>query len=334
MRAIGIPGFGLAIPRVTGLLDGVAPSSPVYWLGSVLFVVLAGAIWHGNRWLLLEQRRHWGWFDHPVRKLVMLLAAIVLFTAPLTASTLAGWYVWLGRPADVGVIRTVVLMNVICVVFVTHVYETVFLIKERESDQLRVAELDRARAEAELAAFRAQVDPHFLFNALHTLGALIESDPARAGRFNAHLAELHRYLLRHAGQPLVALADELGFVADYVELVSLRFGSGIVVETIGAAGASARVPPMAVQVLVENAIKHNQVLAHDPLRVTITVSDAEVSVSNPVRPRRTQRPSAGIGLANLAERSRLATGRPITVAQRDGRFTVTVPVAAGAAGAA
>ena len=326
VRAVGIPAFGLGIPRLTGLLDGIAASQPLYWLGTILFLVLAAAIWHGNRWLLLEQRRHWGWFDHPGRKLVMLLAAIVLFTAPLTASTLAGWYAWQGRPSDIDVIRTVVLMNVICVVFVTHVYETVFLIKERESDQVRVAELDRARAEAELAAFRAQVDPHFLFNALHTLGHLIDSDPVRARRFNAHLAELHRYLLRHAGQPLVPLADELGFVADYVALVRIRFGAAIEVETLGDAAPAGRIPPTAIQVLVENAIKHNQVTERDPLRVTITVAAAEVTVANPVRPRRTQRPSAGIGLANLDERSRLAAGRRIQIEQRDGRFIVTVPV--------
>src|ERR1041384_512002 len=88
VRAVGIPVFGLGIPRITGLLDGLAPASASYWIGTLAFVVLAAAIWHGNRWLLFEQRRHWDWFDHPVRKVSMLLAAIVLFTAPLSVATL------------------------------------------------------------------------------------------------------------------------------------------------------------------------------------------------------------------------------------------------------
>lgn len=323
--------FGLGIPRLTGLLDGVAITRPMYWLGTGLFLVLAAAIWHGNRWLLLEQRRHWGWFDHPVRKLVMLLAAIVLFTAPLTATTLAAWYAWLGRAADVGAIRTVVLMNVICVVFVTHVYETVFLIKERESDRLRVAQLDRARAEAELAAFLAQVDPHFLFNAFHTLGHLIDSDPARARAFNDHLAELHRFLLRHRGHALVPLAEELAFVGDYVALMGIRFGDAVEIEITGAAPAGARLPPTALQVLVENALKHNRVVTHEPLTIAVRLDADAVVVSNPVRPRRSQRPSAGVGLRNLAERCRLISGRALQVDERDGRFTVTVPVVQEAA---
>src|SRR5215210_7434155 len=68
VRAIGIPMFGLAVPHLTGLFDGVTLASAAFWLGTVWFVALSAAIWHGNRWLLLEQRRHWDWFAHPVRK--------------------------------------------------------------------------------------------------------------------------------------------------------------------------------------------------------------------------------------------------------------------------
>jgi hypothetical protein len=261
VRALGIPGFGLIIPRVSGLLDGVPLTSPAHWLGSALFLGLAAAIWQGNRWLLLEQRRHYGWFDHPARKVMTLLAAIVLFTAPLTVATLAAWYGALERPVDWSVVRTVVLVNVVCVVFVTHVYETVFLIKERESDLVRVAVLDRARAEAELAAFVAQVDPHFLFNSLNTLGHLVERDPPRARVFVDRLAALYRHLLRHRGVALVSVEAELGFLADFVELMRVRFGDALVVEITGDDPARRRrtLPPSALQLLVENAIKHNQV---------------------------------------------------------------------------
>jgi hypothetical protein len=328
VRAIGIPAFGLGIPHLTGLVDGVSPRSAAYWLGMVWFLGLAAAIWHGNRWLLFEQRRHWDWFDHPVRKVVMLLAAIVLFTAPLTVTALAGWYAWLSAPARWPVIQTVVLVNVICVVFVTHVYETVFLIKERESDRVRAVALDRARVEAELAAFLAQVDPHFLFNSLNTLGHLIATDPPRAAAFNDHLAELQRYLLRQRGKALVPLADELGFVDDYAALMRIRFGDALVLE-VHEAGAdrAARVPPTALQLLVENAIKHNEVGEGRPLVIDIRLERDAVIVDHERRARRTVRPSAGVGLANLDERIRLATGARIAVVERGGRFTVTVPLA-------
>jgi hypothetical protein len=328
VRAVGIPMFGIGIPRITGLLDGLDPGSAAYWIGSLGFVALAAAIWHGNRWLLFEQRRHWGWFDHPVRKVVMLLAAIVLFSAPLSIATLAAWYAARGVPAELATIRTVVLMIVICVVFVTHVYETVFLIKERASDRVRVVELERARAEAQLAAFLAQADPHFMFNALHALAALVETDPPRARAFTEHLADLHRYLLAQLGKTLATVAGELRFVDDFVELMRLRLGDGLAIAVIDAGiDRAARLPPTAIQSLVENAIKHNQL----PLAIEIRLAGDAIVVSHERKPRRSQRPSAGVGLRNLDECCRLATGRGIAIDQRDGRFAVAVPLAPPAA---
>ena len=327
VRLVCIPAFGLGIPWITGLLAGTSPGQAVYWLGLAWFVVLSAAIWHGNRWLLLEQRRHWGWFDHPVRKVVMLLAAIVLFTAPITIASLAAWDAWLGRAPRWSPIQVVVLLNVVCVVFVTHVYETVFLIREREADHARALALDRARLEAEMDAFLAQVDPHFLFNSLNTLGHLIDTDPPRAARFNDHLAELHRYLLRQRGRALVPLADELGFVADYTALMRIRFGDALAVEIVdGGADRAARVPPTALQLLVENAIKHNEVGEGRRLTVRIELGPDAITVSNARRPRRSARPSAGVGLVNLDERVRLATGKRIDVHDHADRFTVSVPL--------
>jgi Histidine kinase len=328
VRAVGIPIFGLGIPRVTGLMADVPVGAPSYWIGTAAFVALAAAIWHGNRWLVFEQRRHWDWFDHPVRKVAMLLAAIVLFSVPLTVATLAAWYAARGLPADVAAIRTVVLMIVICVVFVTHVYETVFLIKERASDRVRVAELERARAEAQLQAFLAQADPHFMFNALHTLAALVETDAPRARAFTEHLADMHRYLLAQLGKSLTEVGDELGFLDDFVELMRLRLGDGLAIEILDAGvDRAARLPPTAIQSLVENAIKHNQL----PLAIEIRLGPDTIAVSHERRPRRSQRPSAGVGLRNLDECCRLATGRGIAIDQRDGRFAVSVPLAPPAA---
>src|SRR5262245_36092858 len=132
VRAIGIPAFGIAIPHLSGLFGPHGPRDGIYWIGLAWFIALSSLIWHSNRWLLFKQREHTGWFDHPVRKVVTLVAATVFGTIPVTIAMLFAWYRMAGFAAvDWGVIRTVTLANVICVVFVTHVYETVFLIKER-----------------------------------------------------------------------------------------------------------------------------------------------------------------------------------------------------------
>jgi hypothetical protein len=336
VRRVGIVGFGLIIPRVTPLLEDFALTQLGYWLGTVGFIGLAASIWHGNRWLLFEQRRHYGWFNHPLRKLALLLAAIVLYTAPLTIVGLLCWYGWIGRAAELDTIRTVALINVICVVFVTHAYETVFLIKEREDDLLRVAHLDRARAEAELSAFLAQVDPHFVFNSLNTLGHLIETDRDRAIAFNQDLAGVYRYLLRQRGRALVPLAEELGFARAYVELMRIRYGEALRCELpeldteLGPELADARLPPTALQLLIENAIKHNEVGAGSPLEIEIHLEAGAVRVSNVRKPRRSvalwRRDSVGVGLRNLHERSKLATGVGIQIQRTAERFSVRVPL--------
>lgn len=330
VRAIGIPGFGISIPHLSGLFGPHGPSEPIYWAGLAWFVALAAVIWQSNRWLLFKQREHTGWFEHPLRKIVVLVAATVFGTVPVTVAMLAAWYRIAGFPAiDWPVIRTVTLANVICVIFVTHVYETVFLIKEREADLVRVERLERARALSELSALHAQVDPHFLFNALNTLSYLIGADPDRARRFNDLLARVYRYILSQRDRHLVPLAEEMRFVDDYVELLRVRFGEAALrVERDVPDSELARlvVPPLAVQLLVENAVKHNELDSEDPLVVKISLAEGTLLVENRRRPRPLDRPSAKVGLSNLKERHRLATGRSISIDVTPDRFSVRLPL--------
>jgi hypothetical protein len=330
VMAIGIPLFGLAIPLLTGLYGPLRPGDPGFWAGCAYFIGLSAAIWLGNRWLLLQQRRHLDWFANPARKLMMLIAANVLYTAPLTLAWLLAWYRMTGQPVDYGALQVVALTNVICVVFVTHAYETVFLIRERETDMMRVERLERNRVEGELAALSSQIDPHFLFNSLNTLGHVIAHDPVRARDFCDRLAEVYRYVLACRGQQLVSLKDELEFVANYYALLALRFGTAIdlVVEADGGAGdAGTRIAPLALQTLLENAVKHNRLDPALPLGMRLSRHGDAVCFAHETRPRTSQRAGAGLGLANLDERCRLLTGRGLAIERDAGRFAVTVPLA-------
>lgn len=329
VMVVGILGFGLSIPWLTGLYGPLTPRDGRFWLGFVGFIALAAAIWLGNRWLLFKQREHLDWFSQPLRKLMMLVAANVLYTAPIT---LAGLWLWVrvaGLTPDRNVLQLVVLTNVICVIFVTHAYETVFLIRERESDLLRVERLERARTQAELASLKAQVDPHFLFNSLNTLGHLIAQDAARAREFCDTLAEVYRYVLDSRSRDLVPLADELAFLRRYHRLLELRFGDAMPLQADAALDTLATrwlIAPMALQGLLENAVKHNQASAAEPLQVQLQLDGDRVRMANPARPRRSALPSAGVGLANLDERCRLLTGRALDVRREAQRFEVAVPL--------
>jgi Histidine kinase len=326
---MGSIGFGLGVPWLTGLYGPLGPGDASFWLGMLGFIALAAAIWLGNRWLLFKQREHFHWFDNPFRKLAMLVTANVLYTAPVSALGIWAWFRISGQAIDSAAIEVVVLTNVICVLFVTHAYETVFLIRERESDLTRVERLERMRSQAELAALKAQIDPHFLFNSLNTLGHLIVRDPPRGREFCDLLAEVYRYVLASRDRDLVPLADELAFVRNYHRLLVLRFGDAVQLDLADALRASdpaGLVPPLALQTLLENAVKHNRTGNDQPLVVQMQLDGDSLRVSNLLQSRSSSRPSSGLGLKNLDERCRMLTGRALGIRADGPRFDVRVPV--------
>jgi hypothetical protein len=314
IRLLGIPFFGLIIPNVSGLFGNLSVGDPKYWFGYVYFILLAYLIWQGNRYLLFRTRKRFTWFDKPIEKLILLLINNVFYTSPLTVAWLCMWYNLAGfEKVNWGPIQLVVLINVICVLFVTHVYETVFMVKEQQGEQLKNAELSRAKAEAELAALKNQIDPHFMFNSLNSLSYLISKDQAKASQFTENLAEVYRYILSQKDQTLVVLEDELIFTHKYTELLHLRFGNALhfkkhfddVLEK------KYLIPPTSVFVALENAVKQNETSEQYPLQVDIDLKDDHLTISNKMRAKRNLQHSSKIGLKNLDERFRIITGKKI-----------------------
>lgn len=328
-RMIGIPFFGIIIPNISGLFGDLPLSSPVYWFGYLYFIVLAALIWQGNRYLLFRTRKRFTWFDKPIEKLILLIMNNVFYTAPLTVAWLCMWYMFAGFPkTDWSVIQIVVLINVICVLFVTHIYETVFLVKEKVSETIKNEQLQRAKAEAELTALKNQIDPHFMFNSLNTLSYLIGNDRAKASQFTENLAEVYRYILLQKDQTLVLLEDELEFTHKYTELLHLRFGKALIIKKRfnGTAEKDFLIPPTSVFVAFENAVKHNEISERMPLHVDVDVKEGTLQIINTVQERRNRQHSSRIGLKNLDERFRLITGNGISVNRENGKFIVSMPL--------
>ncbi|MEJ7663478.1 MAG: sensor histidine kinase [Hymenobacter sp.] len=195
--------------------------------------------------------------------------------------------------------------------------------------QRRVLLLQKAQAESELRALKAQLDPHFLFNNLNVLHTLIGQDAAVAGHYLGCFANLYRYLIRHRDADFVTLAEELQFLADYVYLLRHRFGAAYAFETTLAPGldpARLHTVPGTLQILIENALKHNSGDDDDPLPISLSVSAQSLRVHNPQRPKHTRPEPGGTGLRNLQERYRLLAGQPVQIDNSAADFAVTVPL--------
>ena len=328
-RLILVPAFGIIIPLITGMIN---PYNFPNWeikLSFLYTIGIAAVIWQGNRYLHYTMRSYFDWHNKPLQKIIVLLFSISFFTIPASVLLLVGWYKLFGDGIpDWNVIWQSSLIILVCVIFITHVYETVFLVKETESEMIRNEQLERAKAEAELEALKNQIDPHFIFNSLNTLSHLIEDKPVKAKQFNDNLADVYRYILQNKARDLVLLKEEMGFLQNYFALLKIRFESAVQMQVIVDEDKTDHylIPPISLQILVENAIKHNEFSEKMPLTIEIKLANDELKISNPVRRKTLRKPSSKIGLQNLRERYRLITNKEIVVNEEENDFKVTLPV--------
>ena len=224
------------------------------------FIAVAFVTWEGNLRLYLGFQDRTAWLTRPWHRVRLLVALICLFTVPFTASALALWaWVSADPAATWRSIGVAVLAVVAAVVFVTHVYETVFLVREWESDRLRNERLQRENVEAELDSLRSQVDPHTLFNSLNALTHLVEQGSPQAPMFAEALANSYRYLLRARSRRLVPLGEELALLDHFIALIALRYAGGLHVRVqVIPPRRRWMIPPVVLPELLENAVKHNE----------------------------------------------------------------------------
>ncbi len=331
MRLLGLLLVGLVIPRFALVFDKFTWHEADYWIGTGWFLLAAVAIWEGNRALALRLRPHLDWLVQPFWKLAILAAANLACTLPLTIAAVWLWLQYVNSPYPaldwLGTIRTIATNNTVTVLFLLHAYETLFLIRERHGDQRRLEQLERARLSAELENMKAQLAPHFLFNCLNTLAALIERDPAAAAEFNAHLADVSRYLLTQKNRDLVPLTEELAFLRSYVRLMELRFPRSLQVTLPAIDETDARrLPPASLQVLIENALKHNRLSEAEPLSIGVRLESDALVITNPLRPKSQLPAGTGTGLDNLRDRIALLTPGRLEIAADAGQFRVRVPL--------
>ena len=328
-RVILIPFFGIAIPLITSMVDHSQFSLWQIKLSYLYTIGLAYVVWEGNRFLLFSLRNYFDWFDRPMRKIIALLIAIPFYTIPVTIILLVGWYnLFKSGIIDWAQVKMTTLIIMICVLFIVHVYETVFLVKEAESEKIIRAHIEKAKLEVEIEALKTQLDPHFVFNSLNALSHFIEENPAKAKLFNTHLGEVYRYLLHHKNRELVWLWEEIDFMQNYFSLLNLRFEEAIQLEVnLNDIDPKAYlIPPISLQILVENAIKHNRFSDQDPMVIQITGNTNYLVVKNTKNVKSDKPFSSGIGLQNLQSRYLLLTGKKVIILSGNSKFEVKLPV--------
>jgi LytS/YehU family sensor histidine kinase len=185
--------------------------------------------------------------------------------------------------------------------------------------------LQRESIIARYETLKNQVSPHFLFNSLNALTNLVYEDQDKAVKFIKQLSEVYRYVLDSREKEVVDIMEEAGFLSAYLFLQQIRFGEKLILN-VNLSGARGYVAPLVLQMLVENAIKHNIIAEDDPLTISISVVEDVIVVQNNLQPKSvTMEESTGVGLDNIVKRYAFLTDRPVVITHDD-KFTVKLPL--------
>ncbi len=222
----------------------------------------------------------------------------------------------------------VVIVGAACNLLATSLNEgTAFFEKWREvvdeSDQLK-----RENLQSQLEGLKGQVNPHFLFNSLNSLSSLISEDPAKAEKFLDEMSKVYRYLLRTNEEGLTTLESEMQFLQSYFHLLKTRYGDGLEMESrINEKYNSYQIPPLTLQMLMENAVKHNMILKNSPLNLLImTTKSGKLVVSNNLQRKDRKVSSNKVGLTNIVKKYRLMKKEEISIRDDGKEFAVIVPL--------
>ncbi|WP_338874481.1 histidine kinase [Spirosoma sp. SC4-14] len=206
-------------------------------------------------------------------------------------------------------------------------------ISERSFRQLKDVQLKAERLEKEallsqFEALKSQLSPHFLFNSLSILTSLIHEDIDLSEQFIKRLSKAYRYILEQRDQDLVPLMTELDFIQSYTFLLKIRFENkfDVFIDVSPPIQNSYRIAPLTLQLLIENAVKHNRMSLQEKLRVRVYTDQDWLIVENPIQVRDQPEPSTGVGLANIVNRYSLLTDRPVWFGADQGLFVVKIPL--------
>lgn len=206
------------------------------------------------------------------------------------------------------------------------IFHALFTSDMLQRSRIEVEQLKQAGLRAQVIGLQQQLSPHFLFNSLSTLKSLAEDESVK--EFVVQLSLIYRYLLAGSERQIVTMAEELEFVEAYIFIQEKRFGSAISVSIdIPERYMKAILPPLSVQLLIENTIKHNAFSYEEPLDISIYVdNDEQLIVSNQLRPKTIHAEGTGLGLQNIRERFQLLLNKDIAVTTSPDHFTVSLPL--------
>lgn len=297
----------------------------INWSVSVMFATVN---WLIMRTILIGLRKRYPSLKDNYKRIPLFFLSIVItvLVVDYSGNAILG-YIFTGsynHPLRSRIVLPIILISTMTMAIYEAIYYYIHLKQYiREEEQAK-----RAIVQAQLDTLRNQAQPHFFFNTLNTLRDIIDQNTREeAKEFVNRLSEVYRFILESGNSNLIALREELKFAQAYIHIQKERFGDNLVVHWKVPEGTKDHlIIPMSLQLLLENAVKHNVVSKAKPLHVDVIVEEEHLVVSNKIQPKSTQLPTTKLGLKNIERRYTLISDKDVSITKDNGHFTVKLPL--------
>lgn len=325
-RLIGIPVVAMLIPVI--FFRSLIHDWPGYWRIAAFGIFHTAATWQGVRAIfILLSKKFPNWKDWKKRmKWIVILSVIYTgLVCSIVKIVLGGLLTLGGETGDLLDPVSGYAASYMMLLSLGAVYESIRFFQLWKTTAVEKEQLERAHLASQLEGLRNQVNPHFLFNSLNTLTYLIPEEPEKAVRFVQQLSKVYRYVLESRDDRVIPLQTELDFLQSYIFLLRERFGENLQVEIRPMERADTAIVPLTLQMLFENAIKHNVISTQKPLKIEVFMENGHLIVRNNFQKKNQVMDSTGVGLQNIRDRYRMLTEQDVEVIASQQYFTVVLP---------
>ena len=289
---------------------------------------------NGNSLLICYQDKHWTWLEQPLKRLFISVVVMLIYSVGISIVVL---YIIISVYYNANFIKVMEhngywsqlrMPLLITSFFMITQHGRAFLMEWRQA-AIDVERLKSENLKSKFESLKSQVNPHFLFNSLNALSSLVYSDQDKATDFIQKLSEVYRYVLDHQNDEVVSLSEELDFVKSYIYLNQIRFGKNLTVDyrNFDNISTACMIPPVAVQMLVENCLKHNEVSKECPLNIELKLKRDSLTVTNNLNPLTVPKQDAGgLGLSNIKARFGMMSDKEVRIEKTDSTFAVVLPL--------
>lgn len=299
------------------------------WATSLYCLIIGGTLWKGNQFVSYLINRRIDIYKEPMKSLAWNLSMMFLFTITnIVVVNYFWWVVLYGRDTNYLMESgfSILLIQLIVTIVITSIFYSISFFKAWREAAVNEERYKKESIHYQYKALKNQVNPHFLFNSLNSLTQLVYTDQKQAVKFIKQLSDVYRYVLEHKDNELVLLSEELEFANNYIFLQKIRHDKNLLVDVMVNQPSTSKVVPMSIQILIENAIKHNEVSEENPLSIQITNDDEYVIVKNNLQRIKVIQNSDGIGLNALQRQYERLVSKPIVCIENEEEFIIKVPI--------